>query len=97
MNNDPEEMEYYYALDIYNAHTSAWANQASGTSSGIQTLTKSITANPSYYIDGSGYVYLATRGTGGDNRPASDLFDDYVELKGTYTVSDTFIPRVTIC
>jgi hypothetical protein len=97
VNTDPEENEYAYFLDIWNAHISAWANQAEGTSESIQTLTKTITLNPSYYIDGSGYIYLATKGMGGDNRPASNLFDDYVELKGTYTVSDTFIPRITIC
>ena len=80
-------------MKIWNHINNAWENEVSGTGSGDETLTITLTSNIPEYIDEDGYIWILVRTTNpSDGTTAAELYCDYVSCfvtQAKFTVSHT--------
>jgi hypothetical protein len=66
-------------IKVWNAVSGAWQNAASGSGSGNEYVTITLTSNVTNYIDSNGYVWLLVRTTNSSNGTTAAVINcDYV-------------------
>ena len=71
-------------IKVWNFNSEAWENAQSGTGSGDETLTITLTSSLANFVDADGYVYLLARTTNtSDGETAAIIYCDYVECEIT--------------
>ncbi|MDH5376085.1 MAG: hypothetical protein OEW95_09795 [Candidatus Bathyarchaeota archaeon] len=71
-------------IKVWNFNSEAWENAQSGTGSGDETLTITLTSSLANLVDADGYVYLLARTTNAsDGETAAIIYCDYVECEIT--------------